>query len=287
MLLGADGAAPSALEFLKMHAEVDDAFVDDFFSLADPDAPNQPSIKVEAAAKWLGVSKYHIIRRLKEAYADEDDYTIRKPEERSRGPARNAVKVVLLSPPCFKRICMEARSDKGARVRDYYAGVEKTLLRYRAEVTQALQRRIRELEANQGPRLEPDGRQKGVMYVIAASETVTDLYKLGRTRNLGRRLASHESARADGLHVRYVVPVDDVEQVESCVKSLLKRNQYRKYKEVYRVKAVQIKKAIAMCDELGIKARKVVMRPARSTRGAGQQKGGAPAMLTYIVFARG
>lgn len=274
----------SQLEFLKRYAPVDDDFVEDFFGMANPDAPNEPSISVDVAAKWLGVSKYHIIRQLKASHAKDLDYTMEKPQQlRGAGRGDNARKVVMVTPACFKLICMESRSARGVQVREYYVAVESTLFKYRAEITEGLQRRIKELEANQRPRMRAAGARRGVMYVISASDTDTTLNKLGRSRDLSRRLASHESARADGLHIRYTAVVEDLEQVESCVKALLKPMQYRKYKEVYRVSVAGIKRAIARCDELGIDTRRAIL-PRGAT--AAMMKGGGT-VHNYIVFARG
>jgi hypothetical protein len=42
---------------------------------------------------------------------------------------------------------------------------------------------------------------------------------------------------------------DDVKQLESCVKVLMKKTQYRKYKEIYQVDLNIIKKTIKKCDK--------------------------------------
>jgi hypothetical protein len=281
-MLAASESPVGVLDFLKRYAPVDDAFVEDFFGLANPEAPDEPSISADVASKWLGVGKYHFLGQLKSSYVMGIDYTVGKPTERQAGRANNARKVILLTGSCFKQMCMESRSKQAARVREYYLAVESTLFKYRADIAEGLRRRIQELEANQRPHLRPDEMRKGVIYIIAASETITNLYKLGRTRNLHKRLASHESARADGLHIRYTAHVDDVEQVESCVKALLKRAQYRKYKEVYQVDVSVIKQAIAKCEELGIHTRRVMQRKGVALGGAV----GVDTVNTYIVFAR-
>ena len=41
---------------------------------------------------------------------------------------------------------------------------------------------------------------------------------------------------------------ENIDQVESCVKALMKKAQYRKYKEIYRVDLDIIKKIIKNCD---------------------------------------
>jgi len=43
--------------------------------------------------------------------------------------------------------------------------------------------------------------------------------------------------------------VDDIDQVEKCIKNLLKKYQYRKKKEIYEVNIDIIRHACAVCNE--------------------------------------
>lgn len=254
------------IAFLKRYSTVDNAFIDDFFGLfATDSAGSDFLVDLDAAAKWLAVKKFNLMRVLKADYVAGRDYTVNKPATRLKGRGRNTRRDVMLTPDCFKALCMQSRSQQADRVRDYFIAVEKTLLRYRAEVVQAMEGRIKQLEASQRP-LDAGTLTTGVIYVIRAAEGVT-LHKIGRTKDLATRLRSHSSARADRLEVMFVFKTDVPDRVEACVKAVLKGQRYNKYKEVYEADLSVIKKAIEGCGELCTKVQ-------RSTRRAGANVGG-------------
>ena len=53
---------------------------------------------------------------------------------------------------------------------------------------------------------------------------------------------------ANDLEIVFQYETDNIDQVESCIKSYMKRSQYRKYKEIYQVDLNIIKRAIKDCD---------------------------------------
>lgn len=53
---------------------------------------------------------------------------------------------------------------------------------------------------------------------------------------------------ANDLEVLFQYETDNIDQVELCIKAYMKKAQYRKYKEVYRVDLDIIKKTIKNCD---------------------------------------
>ena len=74
------------------------------------------------------------------------------------------------------------------------------------------------------------------------------LYKIGRASNLKTRLKSHNSPLANDLNVLYEYETENIKQVESCIKALMKNAQYRKYKEVFQIDINIIKTFIKQCD---------------------------------------
>jgi hypothetical protein len=53
---------------------------------------------------------------------------------------------------------------------------------------------------------------------------------------------------ANDLKVLFQFETDNIDQVESCVKSYMKLSKYRKYKEIYQTSLRIIKKAIKDCE---------------------------------------
>ena len=277
------------MRFLKKYSPVENAFVDDFFGQVDPSSPeDEHTVNLEFISTWLAVRKGNLLKTLRASYKLGIDYIISTPPPNTRGRGMRTHRIVMLTPDCFKTLCMQSRSQQADNVRAYFIAVEKTLFRYRAEIVDGMQRRIEQLENNQRP-LDPSLKRTGVVYVIRAAEHVTaqklgrngkvnERIKLGYTGDLATRLRSHGSARADALEVLYVYKTDNMVAVEACAKGALKGKQYRKYKEVYEADVDAIKMVIEGCGQLVSK----VQRPINSRH----HKGGATGALprTFMAF---
>lgn len=75
------------------------------------------------------------------------------------------------------------------------------------------------------------------------------LYKLGKTANLKNRLNTYNSGNANDIEPLFILPVNDIDNVETCIKSLCKKYQYRKYKEVYEIDINVLKELMSDCDQ--------------------------------------
>lgn len=263
--------------FLKKYSSADDAFVEDFFSFVDPLVPDTHSVDLDKASKWLRVPKFNLMKTLKSSYAPEVDFVVSKPAVSLKGRGRNTRRIVMLTPDAFKTLCMQSRSSQADRVRAYFLAVEKALVQYRAEVVEGLKARVDRLELNQKP-LDIGLRKAGLIYVLPAGGA--SLYKIGRTRDLATRLRSHGSAHGDALHPLETYKTEDVEEVEACVKAVLKKDQYRKYKEVYQAELDVINTAIMSCAQ--------AVKKVQATRSGKKATalGGGGSNTAFIVFVR-
>ncbi len=91
--------------------------------------------------------------------------------------------------------------------------------------------------------------QKGIIYVFKTSDTPeNNLYKIGRTIDLKKRLQTHSSGLANNIDILFIHEVDDTIKIEKCAKEAMKQYQYRKYKEVYQINIDIIKFIINNCD---------------------------------------
>jgi hypothetical protein len=89
---------------------------------------------------------------------------------------------------------------------------------------------------------------KKIIYVFRAMNTDLTLYKIGKTINSRTRFSKHNSPMANDLDVLFQYETDNIDQVEQCIKSMMKKAQYRKYKEIYQVDLNIIKSVIKDCD---------------------------------------
>ena len=110
--------------------------------------------------------------------------------------------------------------------------------------------KISELEKNQKPKINPS---KGLIYIFqTANSPENTLYKIGRTTDLKKRLDSHQSPLSHDINVLFYYESDDIVEIEKCIKLFMKKYQYRKYKEVYKINIDIIKSLIENCANIKI-----------------------------------
>ena len=182
--------------------------------------------------------------------------------------------VIFLTPDCFKRLCMRSRGRKAEDVRTYFIEVEGLVLRYKDHMMAGMQAEIDRLERGDArhaankkqPGNVPVG---GYIYVVRASERLSSIFKIGRSKNLRRRLREHQSSRADDLEVMFVFRVENVKAVERCVKVTLSEKRYRPYREVFKLDLDVLKAVVNGCDALQgmLKLEHKAMGPGKLTGG--------------------
>ena len=72
------------------------------------------------------------------------------------------------------------------------------------------------------------------IYIFKALNTEETLYKLGKSKNIRKRLNSHNSALANDLILVHEFETDNMHRVEQCIKGLMRIAQYRKYQTCYK-----------------------------------------------------
>lgn len=233
-------------DFLKKFTIVNNNFINDFFSVYINNNINytahECTIDLEIVCDWLESPKANIKRTLTRSYINKIDYVIKQstPNKPGKPPEK-----ILITPDCFKMLCMQSRTKKGKEVRLYFVEIEKALDKYKDHIVLSMKNKIKQLENNQKPYVNP---QKGIIYVFEALNSDMTLYKIGRTKNLINRMKKHNSSSANDIKILFQSEVSNLEQVESCVKNALKNKQYRKYKEIYEVNLNVIKTIINDCD---------------------------------------
>lgn len=235
--------------FLKQHTTVPNSFVDDIFSMYKPTtSQTERVIDLESVAKWLGMTKTNIALTLKRSYAAGKDYSIEKLAGLRRRPgarATNNYHRVMITPDCFKRICMRTASARGEMVRTYFVEIEGVLARYTQQLIDGIQADVHRLEAAQRAPSQKD--YAGYIYVIQASAHRDDLVKIGRTKNLVQRLRAYRTGRAEDVDVLFKYRTDNLKGTEECIKTALREHRYHRYREVYQADVDMIKELAARC----------------------------------------
>lgn len=239
-------------EFLKTYSTVPNGFIDDFFSLYDMHTLQiDPVVDLDVVSKWLEVHKRTLVATLKASYKDQIDYKTMRSTRRTVGKkyGGNHYTKVLVTPDCFKRLCMLTRSPKGEQVRTYFIELESLIVRYNRQIIASIEADVRRLENNMRPRDPTDSA--GYVYAIKAGE---DLIKLGRSKDLNQRLDAYQTGRSDLVNVIFKYRTDNLKKVEACAHALLREQRYRgcrrRCKEVYKIHIDDIKRIVKGCGDL-------------------------------------
>lgn len=243
---------PKAVQYIKQLSSIPNEFIDDLFEFYDSNTMQTDfAINLDKVCKWFQVPKSKLMETLKNSphYKEGVDYKVTKATNpNKKHPQSNNYKQVLLTPDCFKHLAMMTRAKKGHTIRSYFIEIENLFIKYRKQTLMGMQQEIETLERNLKPRnSEP---RAGYIYVVRASENKDSVYKIGRTKDLQARLRSHRSALADDMEVLYRYRTDNIEAVEKCTHSWLKKYQYRKYKEVFQINLNIIKQVIMKCGNV-------------------------------------
>jgi len=236
-------------KYLKKITAIPNDFIDEMFDLYN-EKTTQVDFVVDLynIAKWLDVSRKELVRTLIRTYKKNIDY-ISHTINMHRTSGGNNNKQYLVTPDCFKRICMLSKSKKADLVRTYFIELESIIIKYRTQLIDGLQNDIDKIE--KASTIEP---KVGYIYVIRASDKMDNIYKLGRSKDLKSRLSTYQTGKLENIDVEFVYKTDNLIEVENCVKALVRTRKLKKYKEIYNIDLSILKSLIEDCSRLSIKA---------------------------------
>jgi len=235
------------IAYIKRLTSIPGKFIDELFRFYETNTSQTDFvIDIDAVATWLSAHKRTLMATLRSGYKNGFDYiTVKEQNPHKKDPRNNNYTRCMITPDCFKRICMMSRAKNAEMVRTYFIEVEALFLKHRDQLLDGLKRDVARLEMNQKRKTPIKGLGKeGYIYVFKASQDADNLYKLGRTRDMRTRLSNHQSSRADNIDVLFEYKASNIYAVETCVKAFLKQHQYRKYKEIYNVDLDYVKRLV-------------------------------------------
>jgi phage anti-repressor protein len=219
---------------------------------------NEFIIDIELIADWLNLQKGNLKRVLKSNFEEDYDYTTEKTYIKSK-VGSTMKEDILLTPNCFKELCMIFQSKRAKEVRKYFIEMEKLIKRYYETIKETMYKEIVLLKNNQKPKKD---YQKEELYVIEVQNTATvhklgkmgnikeELYKIGKSGDIKQRLVGYNTRNANDILQLFIIPVKDIKSAEDCIKIECKRFQYRKYKEVYQINYKVLVDSLETCKLL-------------------------------------
>lgn len=140
-------------------------------------------------AIWLKSRKETIKNTLTNSYIKNIDYKI--VNNFQKGIKGRPRELILLTPDCFKRLCMSSKTKKAEEVRTYFLELEKHIDKYKNHIIDALNKKVGILEKNQKDNKVIKG---GVIYVLRTDLDIEGIYKIGKTKIFKNRLKTHNSS---------------------------------------------------------------------------------------------
>ena len=148
-------------------------------------------------------------------------------------------------------------------------------MKYRTQMMEGVHAEIARLERRLNGRRQLKNAHKpltgsaGYIYVLRASHRFDKLMvKIGKARDVAKRLSQHGTPLSDDLDVLYIFRTDDVDAVESCVKVWMRDQQTQRGREIYQVDVEAVKAVINGCDGVGrLKAQFISRKPGKMTGG--------------------
>ena len=236
-------------DYLVKYSIINSKFIDDFFNLYNYEtSQNDFVININIIVKWLKSTKGHIKETLIRTYIKNIDYKIIPNKSTGGRPSEN----ILITPECFKRLCMSSKTKKAEEVRTYFIEIEKHLDKYKNYIIDGLNNKIDNLENNQKPIIN---NNYGIIYVLQTDKDIENLYKIGKTKNFKNRIKTHNSSHIDNVLIKFIYETNNIDQVEKCLINILKDKQYRKRKEFYQIDLYLLKELIDDCQTLVLKAK--------------------------------
>ncbi len=242
-------------EFLKKYSTLSNEFIDDFYKIYDFNESdnNDFIVDLDIIAKWLNAEKGKLKKTLTQTYHKNMDWTLKK--EKVGKISKSNKEIILLTPDCFKRICLLSRTKKSEEVRTYYLELEKLINNYKNYVIEGLQKTVDMLENNQ-KEIPPSSKIKGTIYILQSPKDIDSIYRFGRTEDFKKRLQNYNSANSDKMKIILIYETKNAQKIESCVISQIKELRYKKRKDFYEINIELLKKIINGCDELTLKYKK-------------------------------
>jgi phage anti-repressor protein len=240
-------------EFLKKYSTIPNQFIDDFFKIIKNynDFDNLFYINLDVVTRWVDQKKSNIKRTLVKNFSKNIDYSIEKIEVGRGKPKEN----ILLKSSTFKKLCMMLNNKKAKEVREYFLKVEETLDKYKNYIINSLKTQVKKMDTSLKSRKKPS---KGVIYGFEINDNNRKFIKIGKSKDFLQRMKQHNSSHADKIDVEFIFETDNFDEVEGCIKGIMKKYQYRKGKEVYEVEMDKLKELTDGCDKLTKKFHKTM-----------------------------
>jgi hypothetical protein len=141
---------------------------------------------------------------------------------------------------------MQSTTEQAIKVKEYFLEMERLVIVYHDDIHEKMMKELNLIKQNQKPK---NNIQGGIIYIIEAKNTDLTLFKIGKTTNLKKRMDTYNTQNANDIEPLFIMKVNNITEVEKCIKNYAIKFQYRKYKEIYELDLYMLKNIIVLCTD--------------------------------------
>jgi len=223
------------IKLLKKHTDIDRKFINTFFKKFKIGGELDFDIEDTKVANYLDIELITLRKRLLSHYSKTQQFIENVDFIKMKGTKTSEVKY-MINYQCFERIAMRGDSKKCESIRMYFIKLREFIMENQRLIYQAIEN-IR--DANYSD-IES-------IYFFAIDERHPDTFKIGRTKDIVKRLNNYNVGRIKEVDLKYFAIVTNSFLIENCMKLKLKKNQIIENKEIYEIDPKMLKKIINDC----------------------------------------
>ena len=236
------------IDFLQKYSDVDVEFIRKFLEIRRGDGQHAPfSIDLDTVSVWLKSRKETLKGTIIKTYTKNVDYILLQVKVGQNKHGGNNKETILLTQDAFKMLCMKSKTEDAQKIRYYYVTLEKLVEIYKDDIIKNQNSKIEALERNLKKVKYP---VKGTIYVLQLTPDDNEGFKIGKTKDMNKRLQVYNTSMKDSPNVVYTFYSHDINRLEKCIKTALQYYEYKKDKEYYKVTKDVIIDAISDCQHL-------------------------------------
>lgn len=224
------------INLLKEYTTIDKSFINTFFKKFTIGNELNFDISDTSVAKYLGNSLITVRKRLSNAYSKTIKFIENVDYIKIKQGIKSSVKY-MINYQCFERLAMGGDSAKAESVRMYFTKLREFLVEHQDLINQSLSNK-KDLEKYRGYES---------IYFFAVDERKSDIFKIGRTKDIVQRLRNYNVGRIKEVELKYFAIVKNPVLIENCIKFKLKKNQVFENKEIFKINQLKLKKIIDDC----------------------------------------
>ena len=224
------------IKLLKENTNIDEDFIDTFFSKFKIGGELDFDIKDIDVCKYLDINLATLRKRLNNIFSKTKRFIENVDYIRIKTGVSNNI-IYMVNYACFEKLAMSGDSKQSEVVRMYFTKLREFITDNQRVIYQAMNKK-NDLKIY---------NKMDTIYFFAADERKQDILKVGKSTKIVERLRNYNVGRIKEVELKYVALVKNPLLIEKCIKLLLKKKQVFSGKELFEIDPKILKKVIDEC----------------------------------------